>query len=712
MVNEKLDAAIACAGRGWHVLPVQAKGKKPLIREWQHEATTNETTIRQWWSKWPDANIGVACHPSGLVVIDLDVKGKADGIESWNMLKRKHDFADDTVTSLTPSGGKHLFYLASGRRVRNSVEKLGPGIDVRATGGFVIVPPSTLRDVGKYRWDPSAHPDTREPAPLPPSLAKLLMEESTGPSRWTASTDNDPIPEGQRNQTLTSQAGRMRKHGVTEGGIRKALLEINNRRCKPPLDQKEVEGIAKSIARYEPGPGPRVEAASLGTNVLDTLLNNAVAADTMDERARALQALADALADAPPLLQEAYVDKVKNEGLATKLASRKEIKMAQKSRDTSPVSQQVPMQQANLLRIDTGDRDLPNTTDQVWSAIKAANESKETLFRFAGVPARIEHDDEGRPTVRTLDECQMRYHIARVAVFVRRPRNKGGANSAEVPDYPPIEVVRDVLATPDAPLPVLVGLAQTPIFSPSGRLLNKPGYDSEAKIYYAPAENLSIPEVPPNPTEQDLEEAKGLLYDLLADFPFKSDADRAHAIACFLLLFARLLIPGPTPFHLVEKPSPGTGGTLLVQCLTYPAIGQSIGGQTEGRSEEECRKRLTASLMAAPPVIFFDNLQLKVDSGALSSAITASYWEDRILGQSRIVRVPVRCVWVATGNNPVLSNEVARRTVSIRLDAQQDRPWLKREFRIPNLPKWVEEHREQLIWAALTIIQNWIAKEA
>jgi len=70
--------------------------------------------------------------------------------------------------------------------------------------------------------------------------------------------------------------------------------------------------------------------------------------------------------------------------------------------------------------------------------------------------------------------------------------------------------------------------------------------------------------------------------------------------------------------------------------------------------------------------------------------------------------LPVTCVWLATGNNPSLSLEVARRTISSRLDAGIERPWAREGFRHPSLRRWAKENRGDLVWAALTLIQAWV----
>ena len=122
---------------------------------------------------------------------------------------------------------------------------------------------------------------------------------------------------------------------------------------------------------------------------------------------------------------------------------------------------------------------------------------------------------------------------------------------------------------------------------------------------------------------------------------------------------------------------------------------------TEGRDEDEWRKRITAKLRTGAAYALIDNLRNRLDSAAVSSAITATTWEDRLLGVSNVIRLPVRCVWLGTGNNVALSNEIARRTVRSRLDAKRDQPWRGRNFKHPDLRGWLRENRGELVWAAL-----------
>jgi putative DNA primase/helicase len=344
---------------------------------------------------------------------------------------------------------------------------------------------------------------------------------------------------------------------------------------------------------------------------------------------------------------------------------------------------------------------LPRVTAKAWAAIHLANGDEPNVFRFGGLPTRIERDDSGQPITKRIAVDEMRHLLARVADW----------REGNVPELPPLHVVRDVLATPDPPLPILTRIVGAPIFASDGTLETEPGYHPKARVFYYPAEGFELPEVPESPSPKDLERAKRLILDdLLGDFPFVDDASRAHAVALMLHPFVREMIEGATPLHLFEKPSPGTGATLLVDVLMYLATGRPILAMTEGTCENEWRKRITAKLRRAPQVVLVDNVRKRLESSALASAITAPIWEDRIITTSLTARIPVRCAWAATGNNPVLSNELARRTIPIRMDAKRDRPWLREDFKHPNLRQWAADHRGELVWAALTIIQYWIAQ--
>jgi hypothetical protein len=174
------------------------------------------------------------------------------------------------------------------------------------------------------------------------------------------------------------------------------------------------------------------------------------------------------------------------------------------------------------------------------------------------------------------------------------------------------------------------------------------------------------------------------IADLLGDFPFADQASKANALATLLLPLCRGLIDGPTPLHIIHAPTEATGKTLLADVLSIVATGRPGEPIAEACNEDEWRKRITAVLAGAPTFFFLDNLNRPLDSAALASALTAPAIKDRLLGVSKSVVLPVRCVWLATGNNVTLSREMVRRTISIRLDAKSATPGDRTDFRTRN----------------------------
>ncbi|WP_198370259.1 DUF7146 domain-containing protein [Roseomonas rosulenta] len=354
------------------------------------------------------------------------------------------------------------------------------------------------------------------------------------------------------------------------------------------------------------------------------------------------------------------------------------------------------------LRADEGD--LARAVDRAWTVLLASNDPP-WLFRFGGLPTWVAPDDEGRATPAIVTDERMRHILARLAIW-RRMTGKGES----VPAAPPVATVKSLLATPDPSLPVLTGIVSTPVFGRGGALLTEPGYHPDARLLYQPAPGFAVPPIPAHPSPAEVAAARSLLLDdLLGEFPFTGGAERAHALSLLLLGFVRAKVDGPTPLHLIEKPTPGTGATLMVDAVATVLTGVGASVTTEGRDDEEWRKRITAKLRQIPSLILIDNLREKLDSSALAAALTAPFWEDRVLGQSEMVRLPIRCAWVATGNNPTFSNEMARRLVRIRLDARTDQPWRRDGFRHPDLMGWVRANRPRLVAAGLTLCQAWVA---
>lgn len=338
----------------------------------------------------------------------------------------------------------------------------------------------------------------------------------------------------------------------------------------------------------------------------------------------------------------------------------------------------------------------PRMKDVALEALVEVNRPP-TLYSVGGKLARVQCDDEASRIV-LLAKPMLRDKLDRLVAW-RKFRS-----DAVTEEPTPSTVVEDLLDLPDhaGRFPVLTQVVTTPFFAHDGTLVLEPGYSKAAGVFYDPR-GLVVPSLPTLEAALDL-----VMAELLGDFPFASQADRANALALYLLPMARPLISGATPPHLAGAPTPGTGKGLLVDMLLHPAFAGMVPRTTECKDDDEWRKRITALLAAGRQVVLIDNVNRLLDSGVLAGALTAPVWEDRVLGHTRTVVVPNRAIWVITANNVVLSTEMARRMVYIWLDAHVERPWEITGYRHPDLRGWAAEHRGELVAAGLAIIQAWV----
>ncbi|MDJ0766776.1 MAG: CHC2 zinc finger domain-containing protein [Myxococcota bacterium] len=279
--------------------------------------------------------------------------------------------------------------------------------------------------------------------------------------------------------------------------------------------------------------------------------------------------------------------------------------------------------------------------------------------------------------------------------------------------FPPRDVARDLITFVPQDLPVLESVITTPIFGSEGDLIINPGYHELDRIWMQPEPGLTLPQIPMTPSHHQVEAAKVLiLNDLFVDFPFVDQADQTGIVAALFLPFVRRLIFGPTPIHLIEAPTPGTGKTMLCDLISIIATGQSCQAQTLPTDEEEIRKKLTSELFRAQPIILLDNAKGRriIDSSTLAAISTCGIWTDRLLGQSTMLSLKNLALWVLTANNPQLSNELTRRCIRIRLDPKEDRPWQRTGFKHDPLVEWAFENRARLLHAVLTLIQAWVSE--
>lgn len=258
-----LDAALAYARRGWAVFPCApskapleaGKGKGVLL------ATTDEQTITGWWTRWPNALIGLAAGRSGLVILDVDTK-RGDGWASLAEVQRELGPLPSTYRVRTPSlgpdgepaeqPGAHLYYLApEGVEIRPSAGKVAPHVDVRAAESYVIAPPSAGYVV---IYDAAL-------AELPPAWVERLRAperaEREAPRERPRTTSADQIERraiayvDRMPAAISRQGGHDAAFAVALALVqgfdlpphvaRRIFADHYNPRCKPPWSEREMD---------------------------------------------------------------------------------------------------------------------------------------------------------------------------------------------------------------------------------------------------------------------------------------------------------------------------------------------------------------------------------------------------------------------------------------------------------------------------------------
>lgn len=355
------------------------------------------------------------------------------------------------------------------------------------------------------------------------------------------------------------------------------------------------------------------------------------------------------------------------------------------------------------------DRFLREKVADTIAAVEKAN-NPPRIFQRSGNIVRIVHDDFGTPYIETLTENACRGFLDRAACYVNL-NDKGKM----VPlSAPPLNIVRDYMSLPDrSNLPGLLNIIEIPVLRSDGTIVTQPGYDKASRLYYEPAVGLNIPTVSDNPSQKELETAVALIQEPLIDFPFDSEASKTNALAVLITPVCRPMITGLVPLCLLDKPQPGTGAGLLSDVIASIATGRQAAMMAPPRTDEECEKRLGSILLQGQTIITIDNVEGYLYFASLAMLLTAQYFTTRILGLSKMVRLPNRGTYIVTGNNVKLGGDMARRCYLSRMDAREARPWMRdpKSFKYQRLIKWVKENRGDLLAAILTMVRAWIVAE-
>jgi len=263
--------ALEYARLGWRIHPCHPGKKEPILKAWQKQASADRTLVEHWWGRTPQANIAAATGPgSGIFVLDVD---NPAGERTLADLERRHG----PLLELYPQqwtgsghGWQAFFAYPEGRNIRNSAGRLGPKLDTRGAGGFVVLPPSLHPSGNRYEWAVDRKPGNVPPEDAPGWLIDLLdppPQPEAPRQQWTQRQHKDgnryalkaleaelsmvaAAPKGRRNDQLNASAhalfrfvetGRLTADVICRGLLAAAL--------HAGLDEREALGTISSASK-------------------------------------------------------------------------------------------------------------------------------------------------------------------------------------------------------------------------------------------------------------------------------------------------------------------------------------------------------------------------------------------------------------------------------------------------------------------------------
>jgi hypothetical protein len=366
-------------------------------------------------------------------------------------------------------------------------------------------------------------------------------------------------------------------------------------------------------------------------------------------------------------------------------------------------------QSKNRPQIKYRPENLPECTEAVLATFALNKNPLDTVYYQGGSTqwlCRILKSQERADVIEILDHDKLKNSIDTNITFYKLA---GAAQKLEAIDCP-LSLSKHILSESRWPLlKPLKGISNIPLLQSDGTISCTPGYDEETEFI------LEF-----NPKDFNLIEAPGrgdalkslqVLKDLIKESEFKTEVDRAGALAMFLTAISRKLYER-APLFAIDATRPGIGKGTLIDMVTTILTGNRSNGTmiTFSPDEEEFRKKLLSTLMEGLPILNIDNVKDGELGGAtIESALTLGVYKDRFLGASKNVHVSTEILWTANGNNIRLSKDLQRRSIIIKLDSNV--PNLdERAFSMSDheLELYLKKHRSRLVSAALTVIQAFL----
>lgn len=259
-------------------------------------------------------------------------------------------------------------------------------------------------------------------------------------------------------------------------------------------------------------------------------------------------------------------------------------------------------------------------------------------------------------------------------------------------------------------------ISHAPFVREDGTVVTEPGYDETTRTMLMPDPVFDGLEVPDDPTAEEITAARELiLTEWLGDFPFDSDTSRANVLALIITPAIRGMVP-KVPLAVIDGLQMGVGKNLLADCLLTVYTGGAAEPMNWVPEADELRKQITAAFRTGAEFFVFDEAHT-IEGAPLAQALTASTWQDRILGVSTMANFPNVITWVSLGNQVQVRGDLTRRVYRIALRPGYANPQDRSasSFRHPgqsglDLGSWTRKHRRELMTAILTLVRAWFSR--
>ena len=342
--------------------------------------------------------------------------------------------------------------------------------------------------------------------------------------------------------------------------------------------------------------------------------------------------------------------------------------------------------------IQTGD-DEPRIIEETIAAMAKADD--QNVYQRAGLLVQVIPGTKQLPGVAMPDSAPRIAALKKPRVHELLFLTADWENDAGETVKPPNWAAQRIMAREHWPgVRQLNGLVASPTLRKNGTILQTPGYDASTGLFFSPSE--SFKEIPKSLGKDDAIAARDRLLDLITDFPFTDPVFISAWFALALSLASRYAFARCAPFFLISANTRGAGKSMLVDVAAILATGRTAPRLSAPSTNDEFVKLATPLLLAGDELALFDNVTRQFGYPSLDAALTGEEWEGRILGESKTVRLTPKVVWMATMNNAQIVGDLARRSILIRINTDEEFPEQRTGFAHPHLLSYVKENRPTL----------------